>query len=321
MESLTWSQICEYGEVIITRNLVVGQALGLPTVEGYCIFMPKYVECEDESTPWRLNKIKLCRIIRGYGPRGVQEAVRKSGIDKIYEPRYGGMVPVVSFNDIIRRISPREAAKILLQSSINYDPSIPLILSEMLRKLEISTSSIGITGSYAGGYNHQNSDIDIIIYGEENILKIYNKFRELYGVSEHPRFVFQKKLLGGVTVYPKVLLSWRRGIVRCCGLERHVTWVGVDNLLSEKLFRQIRYCIPNSKVKRRLIIEPGQIQALSYPPWVYADNGTLIVSYEYNVGELLFKGGVIEVEGLASMDCNVLFLGLTEEPGSIKIGD
>ncbi len=312
---------CSYGEVVMTRSLILGQTLGLPAPKGYCVFMPKYKVCNSPS-PWRLRSVTLCRIIRGYGPLGIIRAVKRSNIKRENVDLYGGRIPIIRVEEIFFKITPKEAIKRIISGEIqDSERNIQGILKKIIEDSGLSIEDFGVTGSYAGGYFHKDSDLDIIVYGSESVKVMYELFVEKYGFKNNPESVIQRKLLGGVIVKPMISLSWRRGEALSNNDKIHVTWIGYDVENTIGLAKIIEGKPPIKRVSANSIVEAGQITALTYPPWIITRDGRIIVSYEYNVGEVFYNGGKITVSGLASEKGEVVYLGLTEYPGEVSIHD
>ncbi|MCE4624672.1 MAG: nucleotidyltransferase domain-containing protein [Desulfurococcales archaeon] len=297
---------CTYGSVVISRSGVVGQDLGLP-VSGYCAFMPKYVFCGDPTTPWRLHGIiPLCRVIRGYGPLGLDRAVRLSSVREILAPQYGSVIPVYGPWDVLVRVDPRTA----LVRVLSRGPLDVIDVLSVVRSWGISMADIGLTGSFAGGYWHDKSDVDLVVFDSDAVLRMYHAFRERATTPDRAT----KVDLGGLVVRPYTDLSWRRTIIS----GRGVTWIGVppEPLLHCPPLKAIRTSPrpPRRFVEVEVDIPPGQLSALLYPPCVRA-GGLWIVSYEYNVGGILYEGGRIVIRGVAGD--GVVYLGLRENPGTL----
>ncbi len=309
-----------YGSMVFTRDLVVVQVLGLPSPEGYRIVMPKYLYSSGGSL-WSLHGIiPLKRIIRGYGPLGLEQAIKKSKIKLKYDYFYNTRVPIIGLEDVFLAVEPRLALRNLV-----YSPRSPAeveaarLICDFARIIGVPLEVLGVTGSFSMGYYHSGSDIDIVVYSPMHIEKIYDYFksnRRIYRESS----ILERDFLGGVKVEPRITLSWRRGFYRLNGREIGITWIGAPYKpalhCKPVRSRKIEYSPSGKRVSRRLFIPSGQIGALLYPPCVETSEGTL-VSFEYNVGDLLFRGGWFLVEGIESVDGSVIYIGTVEAPGRI----
>jgi len=308
--------ICVYGTIIITIHGVVAQSLGL-RADGYCIVMPKYVQCRDPYTPWIAPwGTRLCRVIRGYGPHGIARAVAASGVRQVYSGTHGALVPVIAEWDVALSLSPQAA---LARAIASGDPDVVATLG-LLRRLGAPVSAMGLTGSRAAGYNHAVSDIDLVVFGEEAAEEMYRVFSSLSGKWDPAG----KDDLGGVKVEPVADLSWRRRVVKTIYGPIGVTWIGAPE-------RENAHCPPLSRgvtdpdppgplIAGEVVVHPGQPSALLYPPCARAKDGTWIVSYEYNVAGVLYRGGRMLVEGAASASGSIIYLGTREAPGRIVYG-
>jgi len=302
--------LCSYGTLMVLRGGIVAQALGM-AVHEYCIVMPKYVECVRE-TPWIAPwGARLCRVIRGYGPLGLGAAVRASGVKTRFSPYHGAQVPVAHPWDVELYMAPPIALKEAVRRG---ELDVVEVLYSLL-DLGVSITELGLTGSRALSYSHALSDVDLVVYGP-NAEVMYEVFKSMGKVWDPAG----KSDLGGVTIEPRADLSWRRRVI---GPRRtRATWIGAPVRPLEHcppLRRQETGPDPPAKPVRTLTrIEPGQLGALMYPPCVKTSEGEWVVSYEYNVAGVLYKGGRLEISGLAS-DGDIIFLGLREYPGALKI--
>ena len=294
-----------HSAIILTREGVWGQAIGIPTPPGVVAYIPKYVDCRKQS-PWKYLSWRLCRVIPSYGPKGLENVMESLGLNWREDPLYGARMPYVLLDDIVLFIHPREALLHLISNPrAGFEPAIEVI-NEVVRKTRGSVEELGITGSYAMGTPHSKSDLDLIVYGEAAVVKMYDYFkRESKGPSRED--------LGGITTYPTVDLSWRRRSLN--GF--NVTWTGVPISWHCPPLRDY-YMIqpPERLVKVRVWVDPEQTGALLYPPCVNAGE-YWIVSYEYNLGGMFYEGGAFELSAMSSHD-NVLYVGLREYPGLVR---
>lgn len=294
-----------HSSIILTRGGVWGQAIGIPTPPGMIAYIPKYVEC-GESTPWRHLSRNLCRIIPSYGPRGLEKVMNRLGHGWRLDPVYGAVMPYVLEEELLLFIHPREAMYRLVSQAGEGLELVVEVVWEVARGTNVPLWMLGLTGSYAAGIFHAGSDVDLIAYGWGSAVKMYEYFREnARGPSSED--------LGGVTVYPDVDLSWRRGVFKGYS----VTWTGAPSSWHCPPLKDY-YSIspPVERVEARIHVEPEQAGALLYPPCVQAGD-YWIVSYEYNIGGILYEGGVLHISALSSSD-DVLFIGLREYPGLIR---
>ncbi|GAB6148345.1 nucleotidyltransferase domain-containing protein [Stetteria hydrogenophila] len=304
-----------HGAIVYTRDGGILQAIGLPAPAGYLAVIPKYAPCRGERTPWARPSGRYCRVVREYGPRGLEDALARypgpGGVRLLYDGSYAAPMPYVSLEQAAWIVDPREA---LLRVASSGEGSAAEAAYTVLRGSGVGLGGAGLTGSYAAGIASPTvSDVDFVVYGPEAALRMYEFYsRELQPV-EAPRASF-----GGVTVHPPQGVGWRRAAVD--GISS--SWVGVPHRPAGHCEPLRRY--PNTdppsgrRVRVEVRVEGGDPAALLYPPCVEAE-GYYIVSFEYNLAGLLFEGGRLEVEGVASAGGTVVYLGLRENPGRVVV--
>ena len=290
-----------HGSMVYTGTLIA-QVVGLPSPPGLVPVIPKYLACNKPS-PWTRPSGNYCRVIEFYGPQGVDRALAHSGVRARYDPIYRAKMPYIEKDSIIRVITPREA----LLELISSPPNEPNELLEALYRLarEVGIEGLGITGSLAAGIQHSKSDIDLVALDHEAALRLYALFSSR-------RSGPVKTVFGGVRVSPPLDLSWRRtSIARV-----QVTWIGAGPRCP---VLDSYYSIDQPQAPWRGIVqvEPGQLTALSYPPCVRTSTGIWLVSYEFNLAVVFFRGGDIYVEGLAGD--RTIYLGTRELPGVVRL--
>ena len=302
---------CAYGAVLVSRDGIVYQSLGLEE-SGYCVVMPKYVVCPNSSTPWRRAGVGLCRIIRGYGPKGLEKAVRRSRARLMFSPLFGGVVPVLDPAEAVLAVDPGRAL------IVSRDPAVHLALEHLGIPGRGLAWSLGLTGSRAAGYSHEGSDVDLVAYSEQAALSMLEIFREARQGADP----VWKEELGGIDAGGPVDVSWRRTWLRGPdGLRIGVTWVGAlrDGPLHCPPIRGLNRSDPPVAPGNAIVkIEPGQASALLYPPCVAHSGGGWIVSYEYNLAYTLYLGGLFSVEGLVSASGRTIYVGTLERPGALR---
>lgn len=305
-----------HGAIIYTRGGEILQAIGIPAPEGFIVAIPKYAPCSRLDTPWSRASGRYCRIIREYGPRGVREAWEKFSAEQgqarleAYDGVYAASMPYVRLCDAIEIINPRRAlAEALASGQEAVVQATVLILSGA----GVSVEDAGLTGSYAAGIaSPKISDVDLIVYGPQSALRMHDYFKSLKPAEG------RRSSFGGVRVQPPLETLWRRARV---SEDLVASWVGVPERVAGHCppLRGYPNIDPPSGriVKLRVKVEPGQEAALLYPPCVEA-GGVYLVSFEYNLGEILYEGGILEVEAVESISGGTVYLGLREVPGVIK---
>ncbi len=287
----------------------MAQALGIERISDKLIVIPKYI-ISDKNSPWRLGTLYLSRIISEYGPLGILKATSKAFnlVKKCYSSLYLTNVPCIGLERVVRFSEPRKAVLSIIKkpkSTLDYDL---INVLTALRSEGIDLNNVGITGSLALGFaNPSISDIDLVIYGEKNSKKIIRLFEKF--MQKEPSF---KDLFGGVKVMPPINVSWRRSRIK----NRFVSWIGVpERILSH--CKAVVKSPPYKRCKVVLEIENGQPNSLLYPPCVISKGGETLVSFEYNLAYMLFKGGKFKIEALCSEDESTVYLGTREFPGVI----
>lgn len=293
-----------HSSIILTRSGVWGQAVGIPTPPGMIAYIPKYVACEEPS-PWRMLSWNLCRIIPSYGPRGLERVMSRLGGRWRWDPNYGARMPYELLENLTLLLHPVDALRRLVYHPYEGAEGAVSLISDLAGEAGVSVEDLGLTGSYALGIPHGESDVDLIVYGEAAV-RMYDFF------ASHRRGPSRDDL-GGITTFPEIDLSWRRGVL--WGYK--VTWTGAPIEWHCPPLRSY-YTIspPVKRIRAVLNVEPGQAGALLYPPCVRAGD-YWIVSYEYNLGGLLYEGGAFELEAYSSKE-GVIYLGLREYPGLVR---
>ncbi len=99
--------------------------------------------------------------------RGLLQGVKRDNIHKIYDPRK-------KLSNLMKKVFPANSLESLTSRLVNSIVSLSGIKME----------SIGISGSLLVDLNTENSDIDLIIYGEENGLAVYSAMPEIFDKGE-----------------------------------------------------------------------------------------------------------------------------------------
>ncbi len=299
----------EHGSIIVTREGLIGQAVGVPKPEGLIPVIPKYVLCREES-PWAKGGLSLCRVLQDYGPRGVGETLRALGFAETLDGLYNSPMPYVRGVDAISVVTPREALERLLRGPLSPLSYEVLNVLDKLRGLGVKLENLGLTGSIALSFeNPEISDVDLVAYGFETAELLYEAFT---GLRVKPLI---SSKLGGLKVSPELDVSWRRVDIG----RVHVTWVGVplEGELCEPLREYFKVRGPVREARVTVSIEGGQGGSLVYPPCASSLDGVYVVSFEYNVATMLYEGGVFSVHGLMDSEGSTIYLATRQLPGSI----
>ena len=99
----------------------------------------------------------------------------------VYDPIFNMKLNLVSIDQIIRFYKPEERVKELAEcATLNYLESDALQLVNLTSELSgVSTEKFGISGSLLVDLSKASSDIDIIVYGINNIDLVYETLRQL----------------------------------------------------------------------------------------------------------------------------------------------
>ena len=300
-----------HGSIIYAKDSSILQVVGIPSPPNLIPVIPKYVPCR--KGPWKRPSGPYCRVIDFYGPLGVKSAITRIGMSERLDPLYSSAIPYIYRSEILYVIEPREAMNNLAVSArFHYYTSL---IEKISRESSVSIENLGITGSVAAGIAvHGLSDLDIIVYGNYNAVKMFEYFK-----SRLSRIgpLIAKRNHGGVKSSP-IDIGWRR---QQFNNSMFVSWIGVgfshEKCAPLKSYWSIESPDTRRIVKTTLYIKPWQETALTYPPCVHSNSGVHIISFEYNIGTLLYQGGKILIEGVPSISNNTIYLGLREFPGGV----
>ncbi len=301
-----------HGIVVVTEKGLLAQVLGLPPPAlEKLIIIPKYV-VSSEKTPWRRPGGFFRRIISEYGPQGLLKATMKTRnlIHLCYSVTFHSHLSCIDHREILLFSKPKEALINIIKrpkSEIEYDL---VQLSYKLRQQGIPLEDIGITGSVALGFaNSKVSDIDLVVYGHKSANKMLEIFEKKKAFHKN-----LKKNLGGLNVLPAINTNWRRNILYNI---RFVSWIGVPRRIMGHCPKIVKEESPWRSCRIKVTIDTGQEGSLLYPPCAVSRDGTLVISFEYNIAKVLYTGGIFEIEGLCSKDRSIVYLATKEFPGKI----
>ncbi len=304
----------EHGSSLITRDGLLGIVIGVPRPPELIPIIPKYVICKESL--WVRGASSFCRVLEMYGPRGISDTLAGIGFKEYLDGIYNSPMPYVRITDVVEIVKPREALARVIRKPSNEIHHELLDLLGVLVESGVELDNIGLTGSLAMGIeNVEISDIDLVVYGLENTELAYNIFRK--ELRANPILLEE---LGGLQVKPGVNIGWRRALFK-----RYIVgWVGIPGV--GEFCKPLRgYFSLNGPTGRQvdLIVEVEEAQstALTYPPCVVSRDGIYIISFEYNIGALLYKGGIYRIRGLADRDLSVIYVATRELPGFIKVVD
>ncbi|MEB3780657.1 MAG: hypothetical protein GSR85_10610 [Desulfurococcales archaeon] len=290
-----------HGALGITREGVIYQHIGLPHPPGLLPGIPKYITCSNGL--WGRGSVRFCRYLREYGPHGLESAIKSTGIKTTYDPQYNAEMPYVEVTRLLKLVDPVKAlGDILVKPENILHCKLIDLYGAMSRHVDKSNGEMGVTGSIAAGIENVDiSDIDLIVY-TLNPIEVLNGFTN----ETKPRNL-AKRWLGGVRVHPEVWIGWRRRTFN--GASVSITLAPPAPSAHCKPLKNYWSINPiNDTVVKVINIEPGIQESLLYPPCTRYEGGGYIVSYEYNLAWLLYKGGTFKVK--AGRSGEDLYLGI-----------
>lgn len=159
---------------------------------------PEAYICDAEYAPARIFKSNNPRALRNKGRhvfykfyedegwRFIQESFPHYAI--LYKPLRKKVVGVNCHN-IAKVERPNKKLEKLIKIEVKDELQTALqdVLGLIMRHSELSTRNFGVFGSMLHGFHHpQFSDIDLIIYGRENVAKLRVTLQELYKDKNSP---------------------------------------------------------------------------------------------------------------------------------------
>jgi len=134
---------------------------------------------------WGSDGRKFVRVIQQYTVEELLKVIRFLDENQpsyvYYDPTVQAKVIAPPTDRIIRIYNSRKRlAELLSRPSNNQLEKSLISLVESLSELSgVSTEYFGVTGSILPGIHHQNSDIDLVVYGVENIWKVLEALKRL----------------------------------------------------------------------------------------------------------------------------------------------
>jgi predicted nucleotidyltransferase len=105
----------------------------------------------------------------------------------IYDDVFNEYLPEIDHSSIIRSYLPERKSNTLRKKTRldHIERQAALFLDILKREAKIPWSSIGITGSLLVGLYTDKSDIDAIVYGTKNCLRVRNAMQDLLSSQQH----------------------------------------------------------------------------------------------------------------------------------------
>jgi len=308
-----------------------GVIVGNDHTPYYFIGYLKYCPSPGE-TYWRSGGLSYERLVKTYDPFQVHE----HAVLKEYIPFYDAQVPVIPVSMIRKIYDPVERARQLLSKPVDALEAKASSLIQALHDCTGLTTGIGVTGSILPGiHNPAVSDIDIVIYGWRESLKIIECVKELdlfqpftEGLMEDWSSRISKTSGLPVGMVKHLYRKYRRGLFNGTPYSIMFNPRQGENVLLKPHFKSLGEITLSGIIK-------GGLDALSYPSRGGLESYTVlystveplydvteITSFESLYTSILFEGGDVLVKGLLQCSdrlesCRVL-VGGVEGKGFVK---
>jgi len=322
-------------DLLVDRNGNIHVVVGNNHPPGMVYAYPKYVPT-NKKTPWCNHITCYERIPLHYEVMHIYLRARGL-VEESYDPKYGTNIIGLKRTDIVRTLNARRRLRDLIASPKTLLEILLVELVDELRSLGIRLSDVGVTGSIlAGIHNDEISDIDLVIYGEDNTLRmlevVSSVLKPLTGtymsewVKNHSKAYKLPR-----EIVEKYYAIWRRGLYK----NRVVSLIYVDDKSISELYNyysEIYYYL--GALRAIVEVDPHQITSLYYPLKTRArvvsiekglriSDELVIVSYESLYSKPLYLGGKLLVEGAlykvkGPHERLELLIGVREHRGFIK---
>jgi predicted nucleotidyltransferase len=314
-----------------TTGNCYGVIVGNDHTPYYYIGYLKYCPSSGE-TYWWDGVFFYERLVKTYEPFQVY----KHAVLKEYIPFYDAYVPIIPISAVNKVYDPRVRAEELIVKPVDALEAKASSLIQALQDCTGLSSGIGVTGSILPRiHNPAVSDIDIVVYGWRESLKVIECVREsdMFQSFPEPMLIEWSSKLSETTGLPaedvrKLYRKYRRGVFN--GALYSIMYVSQQegNVLSKPPFKTLGEIILSGVVK-------GGLEALSYPSRARLESCRVlessieppydvveIQSFESLYTPILFEGGSILVRGLLQCSdrlesCRVL-IGGVEGKGFVK---
>ena len=290
-------------DIVIDREGNIYMVYSNVNPYGYIYAMLKYVYTGKGL--WRGYE----RALKYYGVHNVL----KLNQEFLLEPCQGVSFPVLRTSQISKHLKPEEKTLEIIKHPNSKQHLAFLKIYEAL-----NVSSVGVTGSLLADIYHENSDVDIVVYGCKEALDVMNNFS---GFEEDSEWVIEtvRNYKLPLDIVKSLYDKRTRGIVD--GVKYSILFVNP---------RPQRPCEEVCKRVGEVTIEAdieSCCEALFYPSKVYLHNvrssssikPELLISYEGIYSTLLFKAKRIEAKGmLVQCDRPIIVIGDRDVPGYVR---
>jgi len=151
------------GGYIETEDHVVFAVKGVSHPPGGIIAVPKYVRSKGST-------------VRLGGFSSSMEFLRKNRPDLlVYDECLGQEIPLIPLKEIARVYDPIDGKNCLKEDAVSS--AALKMVNVLVEHSGVESDAVGITGSVLLGIHDDSSDIDLVIYGMRNCLKVYEALR------------------------------------------------------------------------------------------------------------------------------------------------
>ncbi|MCE4605905.1 MAG: hypothetical protein F7B59_01040 [Desulfurococcales archaeon] len=304
-----------HGSLVLDKNSSIYSVIGIPPLPGTIIAFKKYQLCNNDESIWARYNRRYCRLVHDYTQYSIL-----THTSTMLDPRFYTEVPVISTIDARRMLDPfRKLKKIMVHPEDSLHFKIIDFLNKTKRETGIELEFWGVTGSIlADIHNPDISDIDLILFGEENSEIIFEYLKR----RRFRRIINWENLQSRYEIDPKLLKLLSEGRSRfmwkdskfsitfiegniyrpkyCRTLQGFLSW---DNLILKEL-RRFRSTIKIDSTNG----------ALTYPPCIDA-NDYLLLSFDHILAPILYGSKCLRVDALVGRtidDIEIVFLGVKE---------
>lgn len=165
--------------------------------------VPMFIQTKDNILWFTFNRINdeyICfpKIVDNYKGKNYSEWYEKP-IQKLkkYQKKLDGLdeyVYVISENNVVKKYDSLEFVKNERYLSLKYgfDNYVKKIIAAIENFFDIDRNNIGIEGSILLDCYNEESDIDILVFGKDNALKIQKKFIDFCNYKDITLFDYRK---------------------------------------------------------------------------------------------------------------------------------
>ncbi len=211
-----------------------------------------------------------------------------------YEPCYGVTYPVVYLSEVKEHLRPEEGLEKIVRESPKVKATEALI--DFIYAHDIDVRNAGVTGSLLLGIAHENSDVDLVIYGDKSSEDFLHSFP---GFQRDDDWILETSRNYGLSleVAKRLYNNKTRGIYK--GVKFSVLFV------NEKPRRYCEMvCRQAGEIETKGTIY-GDVKALYYPSSavLQAEKEYEVISFEGIFSSVMYGARKVSVKG-ALMQCD-----------------